>query len=390
MNFLHLLIKNQNHKKMIKKLLIPFFLLICTLASAQIITTVAGDGINGFSGDGGPAVTAEITGSGGNTLFDDYGNIYFDDQNNARIRKINTGGIITTIAGNGTVGFFGNGGPATAAEFNQNTVVGFDSSRNMYVSDFGNNQIRIINTSGIITAFAGTGAAGYSGNGGAATAARLDWPCCVITDDTGNVYIADSWNNVIRKVNTSGIITLFAGTSAAGYGGDGGPATAAQLNKPFRIIFDKNWNMYVADAFNSRIRKINTSGIISTFAGTGSAGYGGDGGPATTAQVNEPYGVCVDTSGNVYIADTYNNRVRKVNTSGIISTYAGNGVGAFSGDGGPATAAEINYPTGVNCNKCGIYISDWKNGYDKIPTTINFESNRINIKNIITICTNII
>jgi gliding motility-associated-like protein len=346
---------------MIRKLPILLFLLIYAISPAQIITTIAGDGINGFSGDGGPATIAEISGSGGNTLFDNYGNIYFDDQNNSRVRKINTGGIITTIAGNGIVGFYGNGGPATAAEFNQNTVVAFDSSRNMYVVDFGNNQIRIINTSGTISAFAGTGAVGYSGNGGPATAAKLDWPCCAITDDTGNVYIADSWNNVIRKVSTSGIITLYAGNGVAGYSGDGGNATLAEMNKPFRMFFDKHWNLYVADAFNSRIREINTAGIITTFAGTGVQGYGGDGGPASAAQLNEPYGVCIDTSGNVYIADSYNNRIRVVNTSGIISTYAGNGIASYSGDGGPATAAEIDFPTGVNCNKCGIYISDWDN-----------------------------
>ncbi len=344
-----------------KKLLTISFFTLYSLCNGQIITTIAGTGTFGFSGDGGPAISANITGPVGDVLVDNSGNVFFDDQDNARIREINTSGIITTFAGTGVAGYGGDGGPALAAKFDQNTVVGFDSSRNMYVVDYNNNRIRKINTSGIVSTFAGTGVSGYSGNGGAATSAQLNWPCCVISDAAGNIYIADSWNNVIREVNTSGIITLFAGTGVPGYNGDGIAATTAQLNRPFRIIFDKQWNMYVADAFNNRIRKINTSGIISTFAGTGAAGYNGDGIPANTAQLNEPYGVCVDTAGIVYIADSYNNRIREVNSSGTITTLAGTGVGGYGGDGGPANAAQINWPVGVSCRYCNIYVDDWNN-----------------------------
>ena len=350
-------------KKLLAISLFTFtFSLFTSLCEAQIITTIAGNGTNGYSGDGGQATLAEIGGSGGNVLFDHAGNIYFCDQNNVRIRKVNTSGVISTFAGNGVTGFSGDGGLATAAEFSENTVITFDSSQNMYVVDFGNNRIRKINTSGIINTFAGNGNQSYGGDGGPATAAALNWPCCAITDDTGNVYIADSWNNIIRKVNTSGTITLYAGNVMQGFSGDGGPALQAEMNKPFRIAFDKQWNMYVADAFNNVIREINISGTITTVAGNTAQGFYGDGLQATNAELSSPYGVCVDDTGNIYIADTQNNRVRKVNTSGIISTIAGNGTASYSGDGGTATAAELDYPTGLDINyKGNLFIDDYYN-----------------------------
>ena len=335
---------------------------ISDLSRAQNIITVAGNGGAGYNGDGIQATAASLYSTGGNVIFDRSGSIIFCDRDNERVRKVNSSGIITTIAGNGVAGYSGDGGQATNAELNGCTYVCTDSSHNMYIADFGNNCIRRINPAGIISTFAGNTASGYTGNGGQATASELDFPCAVIADDTGNIYVADSYNNVVRKVNTSGVITVFAGTGVANYGGDGGQATLAQLNKPFRIGFDNLWNMYIADSFNSSIRKVNTSGIISTIAGNGLAGFSGDGGPATAAEMNSPDGMCVDAFGNIFIADTYNNRIRFVNTSGIITTVAGNGVGAFSGDGGPAVAAEVYEPTGTSLSYSNIlYIDDYAN-----------------------------
>ena len=219
-------------------------------------------------------------------------------------------------------------------------------------------------TTGIITTIAGNGIAGYSGDGGLATNAELNNPYGVAVDSNGNIYIADTNNNRIRKVNsTTGIITTIAGNGTAGYSGDGGLATNAELYYPYGVAVDSNGNIYIADTYNNRIRKVNsTTGIITTIAGNGTAGYSGDGGPATNAQLNYPYGVAVDSSGNIYIADTDNNRIRKVNsTTGIITTIAGNGNPGYSGDGGPATNAELYDPSGVAVDSNGnIYIADYR------------------------------
>jgi len=290
--------------------------------------------------------------------------------------------IITTFAGNGygadafSGGYSGDGGPATTAELYSPEDIGVDASGNVYIADAINNLIRIVNTSGTINTFAGNGygagvfSGGYSGDGGPATAAELYSPQDIALDASGNIYIADAGNNLIRMVNTSGIISTFAGNynESGGYSGDGGPATAAQISSPYGIAADASGNIYIADTYNSLVRIVNTSGIISTFAGIASgaedetnAGYSGDGGPATAAELNYPWGVTVDASGNVYIADEQNNLIRIVNTSGIINTFAGNydeGAG-YSGDGGPATAAKFSYPTGVAVDASGnVYIAD--------------------------------
>jgi len=240
----------------------------------------------------------------------------------------------------------------------------------------------------IINTFAGngygatgnTGSGGYTGDGGQATGAELNNPAGVSLDDSGNVYIADTWNNVIRKVNTRGIISTIAGngygkgTGNGGFSGDGGAATLAELNGSTEVAVDDSGNVYIADAGNFRVRKVNTKGIISTIAGKDTAGYSGDGGPATLAKLYYPSGVAVDTSGNIYIADYYNNVIRKVNTKGIISTIAGNsygagtGKGGYSGDGGAATLAKLYWPTDVKLDGSGnIYIADmWNNVIRKI------------------------
>jgi len=348
---------------MIKKLCILFIVIasIAKQSQAQIITTVAGNGTQGYSGDGGQATAASFY-DPYEVAFDAAGNMYIADQSNNRIRKVNTTGIINTFAGNGGTGFGGDGGQATAAELNNPTDVTFDVTGNMYITDATNNCIRKVNISGIITTVVGGVVSGYSGDGGQATAAKLSGPAGVAFDAAGNLYIADYGNCCIRKVNTAGIISTIVGNGNPGYSGDGGAATAAQLNLPAGVAFDAAGNLYIADQTNQRIRKINTIGIITTIAGNGTQGFSGDGGAATLAKLGNPQGVVVDAVGNIYIVDNINSRIRKVNSLGIISTIVGNGTPAYSGDGGNATAAELYYPRGITVDAVGnLYIADNSN-----------------------------
>src|ERR1700752_2823905 len=277
--------------------------------------------------------------------------------------------IITTVAGNGTTGIYpcslcygGDGGSATAAEIYDPSGVAFDAAGNLYIADAGNNRIRKVTTAGIISTFAGTGAPVFSGDGGPATAAKLWQPMGVSIDAIGNMYIADNANFVIRKVTTAGIISTIAGDTTQGYSGDGGPATAAQLSDASGIALDGAGNLYIADNANNRIRKVNTSGIITTIAGNGTLGYSGDAGPATAAELSAPTFITTDNAGNVYFTDGNNNRLRMINTAGIINTIAGNGLMGYGGDGGPATAAKLNPPQGITIEAAdNLYIADWSN-----------------------------
>ena len=256
--------------------------------------------------------------------------------------------IISTIAGTGAASSTGDGGAATSATLNQPARIVVDAAGNKYISDCAGSKVRKIDASGIITTFAGTGVAGYNSDGIAATAAQLSAPVGLALDASGNLYIADQNNHRIRMVNTSGIISTIAGTGVSGYTGDGGAATAAKIKQPGGVAVDGAGNIYIAD-FNHVIRKINTSGNISTVAGTGIAGYSGDGGAATAAQLNQPWAITTDASNNLYIADWMNNRIRKVNsTSGIITTIAGMGTSAYTGDGGMATTANLNHPEEIH------------------------------------------
>ncbi len=316
-----------------------------------VIANVAGDGSLDYTGDGGAAANAGLTAPYGVSL-DSSGNLFIADAGNSRIRKVAGNGTITTVAGNGSEGYSGDGGAATNASLFSPTGVAVDGFGNIFISDTYNNRIRKVTANGMITTVAGVGPpgdgdGGYSGDGGMAANASLQEPMGLALDLSGNLFIADTGNSRIRKVAVNGTITTVAGDGSIGYSGDGGLATNARLRFPYGVAVDASGNLFFADLGNSRIRKINTNGMITTVAGNGASAYSGDGGAATNASLNFPYGVAVDTSGDLFIADSSNNRIREVDVNGIITTVAGNGASAYSGDGGAATQASVDSPFGV-------------------------------------------
>ena len=340
--------------------LAPYF------AVGQNIYTFAGiAGPGAYAGDGGLATIANLSGNTG-VATDAAGNVYIADTRNNVVRMVNTSGVISTFAGvaGGFGGFGGDGGAANAAQLNQPSAVAVDATGNVYIADTRNNAIRVVNTAGVINTFAGMGGTpgAFAGDGGPATAASLNRPSGVAVDASGNIYISDTRNNVIREV-VSGTINTVAGNNTAGFGfsGDGAAATAAQLYNPAGITVDGSGNIYIADSRNNVVRLVTVStGNINTFAGnyTLGAGYTGNGGLATAAQLNAPYDVKLDAAGNVYISDRGNSVVRSVNTSLVINNYAGNAIAGYSGDGGLATAAEISTPEGLAIDASGnVYIS---------------------------------
>lgn len=400
-----------------KKLLFLFsaflFSLLIARGQTATITTVAGSGYHEYAGDGGPATAARINWATDVTC-DAAGNVYIADVGNSRIRKVNTAGVIVTIAGNGTYGYSGDGGQATAAQLSSPFGVCVDAAGNIYIADTYNDRIRKVSPSGIITTVAGTGINGFSGNGGLASAAQLSSPSHVTVDPAGNIYIADVGNYMVRKVsplgiistvagsngsspivfggpatggavyaagiavdaignfyicggsvvekiNSAGIITLVAGDLInSGDSGDGGPATTALLYDPQGLAIDAAGNIYFADHTNNKVKKINSSGIITTVAGI-TAGYNGDGGLASAAYLDEPYGVGLTPAGDVLIADAFNFRIRKIaSATGLISTVAGT---VHVGDGGPATDAEFKRIEGIKTDAIGnLYLADWVDG----------------------------
>lgn len=437
------------------------------VSTTGTITTVAGNGTSGFSGDGGAATSAQLRFPEG-VWVDPTGNLYIADSGNHRVRLVTTAGTISTVAGTGTAGFSGNGGPATAARLNDPKDITTDTAGNLYIADNENHRIRKVTTGGTISTYAGNGVEGYAGDGAAATAARLNDPTGVAINTTSGVlYIGDTDNNRIRQVSASGTITTYVGDGTAGdlnhgqlskskinsparivyasglymadtdnqkikfvttgdsistiagsgvrgfagdggaatsallneptgvavsgstpyiadsqnhrvrrrvaagtistyagkshFGGDGGPATDAALNRPFGLATDNAGNVFIADTENHRVRRLS-GGTITTLGGSGTAGFSGDGGAATSAQLNSPYDVAADAAGNVYVADTLNHRVRKIDAGGTITTVAGTGMLGFSGDGGPATAAQLHHPIGLELDSSGnLYIADFDN-----------------------------
>lgn len=334
--------------------------------TSGIISTVAGGGMPGPLG--GAATSAPLS-APLSVAADGLGNFYVADQNEHRVRRIDAMGVITTVAGTAVGGFSGDGGPATSAQLQgpQGVAIG---SLGLYIVDTGNHRIRRVDANGVITTIAGSG--GGNGqfrddDGGPATSAQLNLPSDVAIDGIGNVYIADTFNQRIRRVDTNGVITTIAGsgpggTGGGGFGGDGGPGTGAQLNSPYGVGVDGLGNVYIADTFNHRVRRVDAAGTITTVAGT-TLGFSGDGFPATGAQLASPHDVAVDAVGNLYIADFVNHRVRRVYaTTGVITTVVGTDAPGDSGDGGAATSAQLNFPTSVAVDSLGaLYVADSTN-----------------------------
>jgi len=320
-------------------------------AATSLVTVVAGNGMAGFSGDGGPATSAQLDNPTGIAL-DSSGNLYIADTDNSRIRMVSDG-VITTVAGGDEIGFSGDNGPATDAQLFLPHAVAVDAAGNLYINDLGNNRIRMV-SNGVITTVAGNGTAGFNGDNGPATSAELNFPEGIAVDGVGNLYIADQDNHRVRKIS-NGVITTVAGNGTAGFSGDNGPATKAELNYPPTVAVDSSGNLYIADQYNNRIREVS-NGVISTVAGNGNGGFNGDAGPAVGAELFYPYGVSVDGAGDLYIADEYNNRIRKV-SGGTIYTVAGGNL-SF-GDDGPPTSALLGMPRSVATDLVGnLYIAD--------------------------------
>jgi sugar lactone lactonase YvrE len=358
-----------------------------TAPDATTVPTCPGTSV----GDGGAATSAQLCGPAG-LAFDSSGNLYIADSNNNRVRKI-SGTTISTVAGSGTAGFSGNGSSATASgtDLNAPSGVAFDKSGNLYIADSQNYSTREV-TGGNISEVAGQDTSGFGGDLGPATSAEMGIPAAVAVDSSGNIYIADPPNNIVRVVCenqtpvactstafgsatfAAGDINTFAGNQPQGEGFQPiapGQVAGSLLNNPTDVVLDAVGNLYIVDSGNNVIRKVTPAGIISTVAGNGQPGYSGDNGPATSAMLNTPKAVAVDSSGNLYIADYDNCRIRLVEAStGIITTIAGNGTPGYSGDGGAATSAEMSFPAGVALNGGNVYISDTQNNLVRLLTPV--------------------
>lgn len=299
-------------------------------SNGQVATVYAGTGNQDYNGENIAAVKANM-GKIPGAVIDADGNLIYADAGNNRIRKIAADGKVTTIAGTGRTGYTPDGAKATEAAIAQPSGLAIDKEGNIYFSEYLNACVRKINKDGTLTTVAGTATAGYFGNTGLATRAQLQGPLGIAFDKAGNLYIADADNNCVRKVDKAGIITLYAGnakghgTGLGGYSGDGGKATAAQINQPGGLVFDEEGNLYIADCFNHCIRKVTAGGIISTIAGTGQAGFGGDGEIARKAMLNFPDGLAAGKDGSIYVSDHGNNRIRIITPSGYINTIVGDG-----------------------------------------------------------------
>lgn len=325
------------------------------IAVAPQITTVAGTGVAGFSGDGESAKEAQFD-NPYDLAFDGVRNLYITDVSNQRVRRIDISGIIITVAGSGPPGFSGDGGPATQAELFNPCGLALDAAGNLYIADTNNNRIRRVDSSDIIMTVAGTGPPGFSGDGGSATQAQLNHPQHVAVDREGNIYVSDSFNKRVRKIGSSGTITTVAGGGTGQE--EGRPATEVELTDPEGLAVDDAGNLYIAD--DNRVWRVDRAGLITTVAGGGLSLE--DRIPATQAALGRLDDIAVNGKGNLYIALPGQNRVRRVDSSGIIETVAGSGEGGFSGDGGPASLGRLNFPEGIAVDTAGnLYIADTLN-----------------------------
>jgi Tfp pilus assembly protein PilX len=322
------------------------------------ISTYAGTGTAGYLGDGSPATSARVRNPEGLGVASN-GNLYIADTGNNVIRKVDfITGVITTVVGTGTAGSAGDGGAATLAQLDGPQDVFVASNGDLYIADTGSRKVRKVTAAtGVISTVIGDGTNGNTGDGGAATLARLNSPRSVVVAANGDIYVSDRPNDRVRKVTAAtGIITAYAGTGTQGYTGDGGAASAARLRTPEGMTLDSNGDLYIADTGNDVIRKVTAAtGVITTFAGT-TNGFAGDGGPATAARLDTPEAVDLGPLGDLFIVDTGNRRVRRVQAgTGTITTVAGTGTSGFSGDGGPATAARFTTIGGITVSSTGVY-----------------------------------
>src|ERR1017187_8274800 len=326
----------------------------------NLITTVAGGNL--FNNQ--PATNTILDGATA-AATDGAGNLFIADFGNHVVRKVGTNGVATVVAGNGSASFSGDGGAATNAGLNYPINVIVDPVGNLFIADSSNNRIRKVDTNGVISTVAGNGTIPnflnpQVGDNGAATNAEIYNPEGICLDTNGNLFIADTFDQRIRKVATNGIITTVAGSGTGGYGGDNGSATSgtAKINNPTGVVVDSTNNLYIADSGNHRIRKVSASGLITTVAGTGTAGYSGDGGAATSAKINTPFGVALDAAHNLFIVDYGNFCIRKI-TNNIITTVDGNGTNGYAGDGGLSTNANLSFLQNVSVDKSGnLFIAD--------------------------------
>lgn len=327
------------------------------------MTIYAGTGSSGFSGDGGKAVEARLNVPAG-LAFDKSGNLYIADRNNHRIRKVDTRGTISTVAGTGTAGFTGDGGPAIKAQLNHPSGIAFDGKGNLFFSDRSNERIRKIDSNGNISTYAGNGKEGFKGDSGPALQASLDKPFGIAFDRKGNLYIADRGNNRVRKVNPQGIMTTVAGDGGFFFSGDNGPAYRASVAGPTGVVVDDQGVLYIADRNNNRIRAVDKQGMITTIVGTGKQDYNGDSEVARETNLHLPFGVALDPEGKLLVIDRSHYRIRSINLKrGSVKTIAGNGAKMFAGDGGPATGATLSFPHGITVDKDDNVIVSDKGNY---------------------------